>query len=216
MFHIFTPHLNSFGQTQECHTHNPLRLWFSTALGLLSWQPLITFVGDWQFHTVAPWQRDVGFVAFPNNKDVVQSENKRQYFRFLLKSDLPIKFNYTWWQTRFQRRPWHEQCRMTPDVSRDGWQYRLGRRCVPQLTCRCCLKDQKTQLLYKKIHGLLLCSPESNGIRSVIFPDAMSTTTVSFTLTKGSGYRIVRPSWVTKNGTPLGPVWTLLTLHSLY
>ena len=32
----------------------------------------------------------------------------------------------------------------------------------------------------------------------------------------GSGYRMVRPSWVAMKGTPPLPNWHLFTLHSLY
>lgn len=58
--------------------------------------------------------------------------------------------------------------------------------------------------------------PESNLMESMILLVAISSWMVSFTLMMGSGYLIVLPSWVTKNGIPFGPVWTLFTLHSLY
>lgn len=58
--------------------------------------------------------------------------------------------------------------------------------------------------------------PVSNLMKSRIFPLAISHLMVSLTLISGSGYLIVLPSCVTKNGTPLGPVATFLTRRSLY
>merc|ERR550514_2660561 len=58
--------------------------------------------------------------------------------------------------------------------------------------------------------------PISNLMWSKHFPDAKSYRTVSCTLTSGSGYLIVRPSWVTQYGMPLGPCLIVLTLHNLY
>lgn len=57
--------------------------------------------------------------------------------------------------------------------------------------------------------------PVSNFVCSVIFPVSILIFTVSWTLMRGSGYRMVWPSWVTQKGTPLGPIWTRLTLPSL-
>ena len=51
--------------------------------------------------------------------------------------------------------------------------------------------------------------PESNLITSWILPEAMSSWMESCTLMTGSGYLMVRPSLVYRNGTPLGPVLTL-------
>merc|ERR1719376_1086079 len=58
--------------------------------------------------------------------------------------------------------------------------------------------------------------PGSNLMNCLIFPEAISTMTVSWTLMSGSGYLIVLASWVTRNGTPFLPVPTFFTLQSLY
>merc|ERR1719242_371682 len=53
-------------------------------------------------------------------------------------------------------------------------------------------------------------------MESMILLVLMSNLMESFTLTIGSGYRMVRPSEVYKKGTFLGPVLTALTRHNLY
>lgn len=58
--------------------------------------------------------------------------------------------------------------------------------------------------------------PDSNLIWSVILDEAISIWMVSLALMIGSGYRRVRPSCVTKNGTPLAPNCVFFTLHNLY
>merc|ERR1712232_881934 len=52
-------------------------------------------------------------------------------------------------------------------------------------------------------------------IMSVALPVAMSTFTVSCTLVLGSGYRMVRPSWVAMYGTLLAPHANFWTRQSL-
>merc|ERR1719250_437436 len=58
--------------------------------------------------------------------------------------------------------------------------------------------------------------PVSNLMVSWILPVAMSTWTLSCTLTAGSGKRMVLPSEVYRKGTFLGPVLTSRTRHNLY
>lgn len=58
--------------------------------------------------------------------------------------------------------------------------------------------------------------PVSNLMKSITLPVLISTTTVSLTVIRGSGYLMVRASWVTMYGTPLGPISTRRTRPSLY
>lgn len=65
-------------------------------------------------------------------------------------------------------------------------------------------------------YAMMIHKPDSNLIKSMILDVAISSCMESLTLMSGSGYRMVRPSCVTKKGTFLGPVATRLTLQSLY